>query len=84
MKDLMLSLKSHSEVVILKFNPAVEIFQVERGVEFSMIYMEDVTKRLTWPNKGRAKVGFSVLPGFKIGRVVIQSQVYISNFRCTE
>ena len=66
------------------FDPTVEIFQVERGVEFSMIYMEDVTKRLTWPNKGRAKVGFSVLPGFKIGRVVIQSQVYISNFRCTE
>ncbi|KAK7395636.1 hypothetical protein VNO78_16200 [Psophocarpus tetragonolobus] len=56
------------------FDPAVEIFQVERGVEFSMIYMEDVTKRLTWPNKGRAKVGFTVLPGFKIGRVVIQSQ----------
>lgn len=66
------------------FDPVVEIFQVERGVEFSMIYMEDVTKRLTWPNKGRAKVGFTVLPGFKIGRVVIQSQVYISNFRCTE
>ncbi|XP_061353545.1 protein GRAVITROPIC IN THE LIGHT 1 [Gastrolobium bilobum] len=66
------------------FDPAVEIFQVERGVEFSMIYMEDVTKRLTWPNKGRAKVGFTVVPGFKIGRIVIQSQVYISNFRCTE
>ncbi|KAK7339373.1 hypothetical protein VNO77_20036 [Canavalia gladiata] len=66
------------------FDPAVEIFQVERGVEFSMIYMEDVTKRLTWPNRGRAKVGFSVVPGFKIGRIVIQSQVYISNFRCTE
>ncbi|KAH1225080.1 Protein GRAVITROPIC IN THE LIGHT 1 [Glycine soja] len=56
------------------FDPTVEIFQVERGVEFSMIYMEDVTKRLTWPNKGRAKVGFTVLPGFRIGRVVIQSQ----------
>ncbi|XP_027336328.1 protein GRAVITROPIC IN THE LIGHT 1 [Abrus precatorius] len=66
------------------FDPAVEIFQVERGVEFSMIYMEDVTKRLTWPNKGRAKVGFTVVPGFKIGRTVIQSLVYISNFRCTE
>ncbi|KAG4387038.1 hypothetical protein AAZX31_11G150700 [Glycine max] len=66
------------------FDPTVEIFQVERGVEFSMIYMEDVTKRLTWPNKGRAKVGFTVLPGFRIGRVVIQSQVYISNFKCTE
>ncbi|KAK7284281.1 hypothetical protein RJT34_19025 [Clitoria ternatea] len=65
------------------FDPAVEIFQVERGVEFSMIYMEDVTKRLTWPNKGRAKVGFTVVPGFRIGRIVIQSQVYISNFsRC--
>ena len=66
------------------FDPAVEIFQVERGVEFSMIYMEDVTKRLAWPNKGRAKVGFTVVPGFKIGKIVIQSQVYISNFRCTE
>ncbi|XP_047179909.1 protein GRAVITROPIC IN THE LIGHT 1-like [Vigna umbellata] len=66
------------------FEPAVEIFQVERGVEFSMIYMEDVTKRLTWPNKGRAKVGFTVLPGFKIGTVVIQSQVYIGTFRCTD
>lgn len=65
------------------FDPVVEIFQVERGVEFSMIYMEDVTKRFTWPHKGRAKVGFTVLPGFRIGRVVIQSQVYISNFRCT-
>ncbi|KAK7256587.1 hypothetical protein RIF29_30041 [Crotalaria pallida] len=66
------------------FDPPVEIFQVERGVEFSMIYMEDVTKRLTWPNKGRAKVGFTVVPGFKIGRIVIQSQVYISDFKCTE
>lgn len=66
------------------FDPKVEIFQVERGVEFSMIYMEDVTKRLTWPNKGRAKVGFTVVPGFKIGeRIVIQSQVYISNFTST-
>lgn len=66
------------------FDPAVEIFQVERGVEFSMIYMEDVTKRLSWPNKERAKVGFTVIPGFKIGKVVIQSQVYISNFGFTE
>lgn len=66
------------------FDPPVEIFQVERGVEFSMIYMEDVTKRLTWPNKGRAKVGFTVVPGFKIGGIVIQSQVYLSDFKCTE
>ncbi|KAK2413833.1 protein GRAVITROPIC IN THE LIGHT [Trifolium repens] len=49
------------------FDPAVEIFQVERGAEFSMVYMDDVTKRLTWPNKGRANVGFTVFPGFRIG-----------------
>ncbi|XP_058736772.1 protein GRAVITROPIC IN THE LIGHT 1 [Vicia villosa] len=66
------------------FDPAVEIFQVESGVEFSMVYMDDVTKRLTWPNKGRAKVGFTVFPGFRIGKVVIQSQVYVNSFSLTE
>ncbi|KAK2413832.1 protein GRAVITROPIC IN THE LIGHT [Trifolium repens] len=66
------------------FDPAVEIFQVERGAEFSMVYMDDVTKRLTWPNKGRANVGFTVFPGFRIGNVVIQSQVYVSSVSLTE
>jgi hypothetical protein len=66
------------------FDPAVEIFQVERGAEFSMVYMDDVTKRLTWPNKGRANVGFTVFPGFRIGKVVIQSQVYVSSVSLTE
>lgn len=66
------------------FDPAVEIFQVESGVKFSIVYMDDVTKRLTWPNKGRAKVGFTVFPGFRIGKVVIQSQVYLNSFSLTE
>jgi hypothetical protein len=66
------------------FDPAVEIYQVERGAEFSMVYMDDVTKRLTWPNKGRANVGFTVFPGFRIGKVVIQSQVYVSSVSLTE
>ncbi|KAF7844856.1 protein GRAVITROPIC IN THE LIGHT 1-like [Senna tora] len=66
------------------FDPTVEIFQVERGVEFSMVYMEDVTRRFTWRSKSKAKVGFTVLPGFKIGGTIIQSQVYLSNFECTE
>ncbi|KAM1019108.1 hypothetical protein ACFX2I_040544 [Malus domestica] len=56
------------------FDPAVEIFQVERGVDFSMVYMEDVTRRMLLPCKARMKVGFTVVPGFKIGRTVIQSQ----------
>lgn len=59
------------------FDPIVEIFQVERGAEFSMVYMEDVTRRYTPPFKSRAKVGFTVVPGFKIGKTVIQSQVYL-------
>ncbi|KAI4356742.1 hypothetical protein L6164_000736 [Bauhinia variegata] len=65
------------------FDPAVEIFQVERGVDFSMVYMEDVTRKFTLPSKSRAKVGFTVVPGFKIGRIVVQSQVYLSNGNCT-
>lgn len=66
------------------FDPVVEIFRVERGVDFSMVYMEDVTKRLLLPCKSRAKVGFTVVPGFKIGRTVIQSQVYLTGLKCTE
>ncbi|XP_038876283.1 protein GRAVITROPIC IN THE LIGHT 1 [Benincasa hispida] len=59
------------------FDPIVEIFQVERGAEFSMVFMEDVTRRYIPPFKSRAKVGFTVVPGFKIGKTVIQSQVYL-------
>ncbi|XP_050387114.1 protein GRAVITROPIC IN THE LIGHT 1 [Argentina anserina] len=66
------------------FDPVVEIFQVERDAEFSVVYMEDVTRRLSLPSKTRAKVGFTVVPGFKIGRTMIQSQVYLSGLKCTE
>ncbi|OAY62439.1 protein GRAVITROPIC IN THE LIGHT 1 [Manihot esculenta] len=64
------------------FDPVVEIFQVEKGVDFSMVYMDDVTRRCPFPAKTRMKVGFTVVPGFKIGRRVIQSQVYLCC--CTE
>ncbi|XP_074263173.1 protein GRAVITROPIC IN THE LIGHT 1 [Silene latifolia] len=60
------------------FDPHVGIFQVERGVDFSMVYMEDVTRRCTFPCKSRPKVGFTVVPGFKIGQTIIQSQVYLT------
>lgn len=66
------------------FDPVVEIFQVERGVDFSMVYMEDITKRSSLTGKARAKVGFTVVPGFKVGRTVIQSQVYLCGLKCTE
>ncbi|KAF5732933.1 hypothetical protein HS088_TW17G00466 [Tripterygium wilfordii] len=66
------------------FDPVVEIFQMERGVDFSMVYMEDVTRKCALSDKTRAKVGFTVVPGFKIGRTVIQSQVYFCGLNCTE
>ncbi|GJY63015.1 protein gravitropic in the light 1 [Tanacetum coccineum] len=60
------------------FSPPVEIFQVEKGVDFSMIYMEDVTRKDAYYDKGVSKVGFTVVPGFKIGRTIVQSQVYLT------
>lgn len=61
------------------FDPAVEIFQMDSGVEFSTIYMQDVTRRCVVSGKTRPKVAFTVVPGFKIGKVVIQSQVYLTD-----
>ncbi|MCD7455772.1 hypothetical protein HAX54_029556 [Datura stramonium] len=67
------------------FNPTVEIFQVERGVDFSMVYTEDVTRKIQFPlSKTRPKVGFTVVPGFKIGRTIIQTQVYLTCPKCME
>ncbi|KAI5647446.1 hypothetical protein M9H77_33451 [Catharanthus roseus] len=66
------------------FDPIVEIFQVERGVDFSMVYMEDVTRKNTLAAKTRPKVAFTVVPGFKVGRTIIQSQVYLVATNCTE
>ncbi|AEE80096.1 putative protein gravitropic in the light 1 [Arabidopsis thaliana] len=66
----------------LSFDPAVEIFQVESGVEFSIVFMENVLKRKQDKkfsmSPTRAKVGFTVVPGFKIGCTVIQCQVYLT------
>ncbi|XP_010544623.1 PREDICTED: IRK-interacting protein [Tarenaya hassleriana] len=66
----------------LSFDPVVEIFQVERGVDFSMVYMEDIQRKrdrklLSSPTRAKV-VGFTVVPGFKIGHTIIQSQVYLN------
>lgn len=66
------------------FKPAVEIFQVERGVEFSMVYMEDVLGRCSLLGKSRPRVGFTAVPGFKVGTTVIQSQVYLTDLKHEE
>lgn len=66
------------------FDPAVEIFQVERGADFSMVYMEDITRKTIFAAKTRPKVAFTVVPGFKVGSTVLQSQVYLKETNCTE
>ncbi|CAM8899490.1 unnamed protein product [Rhodiola kirilowii] len=66
------------------FSPAVKIFQVETGADFSVIYMEDVIKRSTTTVRSKAKVGFTVVPGFKIGKTPLQCQVYLTGLNCKD
>ncbi|XP_023645719.1 protein GRAVITROPIC IN THE LIGHT 1 [Capsella rubella] len=60
----------------------VTVFQVRRGCRFSQVYMESVKSGdeslLTSGENSDIRVGFTVVPGFKIGENVIQSQVYLS------
>lgn len=68
------------------YDPAVGIFQVGRGAEFSTVYMENIVrskKRFAGskePRKPvRPKVGFTVVPGFRLGGTVIQCTVYLDH-----
>eukprot|EP00252_Welwitschia_mirabilis_P002892 TRINITY_DN12901_c0_g1_i1.p1 TRINITY_DN12901_c0_g1~~TRINITY_DN12901_c0_g1_i1.p1 ORF type:complete len:124 (-),score=15.46 TRINITY_DN12901_c0_g1_i1:6-353(-) len=66
------------------FDPKVDIFQVRRGTDFSEVYMESVVKNveLADDNVGlRPKVGFTVLPGFRVGKTIIQCQVYLTGMK---
>ncbi|KAL6999642.1 hypothetical protein U1Q18_000800, partial [Sarracenia purpurea var. burkii] len=61
------------------FVPAASIFQVEKGCRFSEVYMESVTDEPPLlPPDGATEidpvVAFTVVPGFKIGKTVIQCQ----------
>ncbi|KAK7245551.1 hypothetical protein RIF29_40398 [Crotalaria pallida] len=69
----------------------VTIFQVEKKSRFSEVYMECVAEEelvLTTgegaddSGSGELRVGFTVVPGFIIGKTVIQSQVYLSQASC--
>ncbi|KAG4398821.1 hypothetical protein AAZX31_08G116100 [Glycine max] len=64
----------------------VTVFQIKKNSRFSEVYMESVTEESVSPSAGESsdsssgelRVGFTVVPGFKIGKTVIQSQVYLS------
>uniref|UniRef100_A0A0D6QYR6 Uncharacterized protein n=1 Tax=Araucaria cunninghamii TaxID=56994 RepID=A0A0D6QYR6_ARACU len=65
------------------FDPTVSIFQVRRGADFSAVYMESVVQGMSSSDSengciGTPKVGFTVIPGFRIGKTIIQCQVYLT------
>ncbi|WMV15785.1 hypothetical protein MTR67_009170 [Solanum verrucosum] len=60
------------------FDQQVSIFQVRKSSRFSEVYMESVTDEIFSFAGGEFKVAFTVVPGFKIGQTVVQSQVYLS------
>ncbi|MCO5602226.1 hypothetical protein L7F22_056354 [Adiantum nelumboides] len=62
------------------FSPTASIFQVRRGARFSPSCMESVVLGMELDeNHLPAKVGFSVMPGFRVNTVVIKSQVYLES-----
>ncbi|WCJ32293.1 hypothetical protein M5689_013729 [Euphorbia peplus] len=62
--------------------PEASIFQVSRGCRFSEVYMESVAEEALVSSYnsygGDPPVALTVVPGFKIGKTVIQCQVYLS------
>ncbi|KAJ6333072.1 hypothetical protein OIU76_025427 [Salix suchowensis] len=67
------------------FDPEASIFQVRKGCRFSEVYMECVAEDalLSSENVPEADppVAFTVVPGFRIGKTVIQCQVYLSQLQ---
>ncbi|PHT77029.1 hypothetical protein T459_20551 [Capsicum annuum] len=63
------------------FDPIASIFQSSRGSRFSDVYMESLNEEAFFSWNGspetEPRVGFTVVPGFKIGKTVIQCQVYL-------
>ncbi|KAJ1402191.1 hypothetical protein SESBI_28290 [Sesbania bispinosa] len=72
-------------LLAMSFEEDVTLFQVKKNTRFSEVYMECAAEQMlptsgkaTDFNSGELRVGFTVVPGFKIGKTVIQSQVYLS------
>ncbi|CAA0816350.1 Plant protein of unknown function (DUF641 [Striga hermonthica] len=59
----------------MSFSPEVSVFQVRERSRFSEVYMESVNDDEAFPNVLR--VGFTVVPGFMVGRTIVQCLVYL-------
>lgn len=60
------------------FEPEASIFQVSKGCRFSEVYMESVADEAFLSPESDPQVAFTVVPGFRIEKTVIQCQVYLS------
>ncbi|WVZ68366.1 hypothetical protein U9M48_017315 [Paspalum notatum var. saurae] len=57
--------------------PRAEMFFVKGGVQFQKKHMESVPAMLS-TGEAKISVGFTIMPGFKIGCTVIRCRVYLS------
>lgn len=62
------------------FDPPAVAFQVRKGCRFSEVYMESAAGEDDVVS-GDVTAAFTVVPGFKIGKTVVQSVVYLSPSR---
>ncbi|KAF3442390.1 hypothetical protein FNV43_RR16306 [Rhamnella rubrinervis] len=66
------------------FETQATIFQVRKGCRFSEVYMESVAEEepfLSSSSSSEPQVAFTVVPGFLIGKTVIQCTVYLSQYQ---
>ncbi|XP_021989368.1 protein GRAVITROPIC IN THE LIGHT 1 isoform X2 [Helianthus annuus] len=54
------------------------VFQVKKGGRFSEVFMESVNEEAFLSPESDRTVEFTVVPGFKLGKSVVQCQVYVS------
>uniref|UniRef100_A0A7N0TJD6 DUF641 domain-containing protein n=1 Tax=Kalanchoe fedtschenkoi TaxID=63787 RepID=A0A7N0TJD6_KALFE len=62
----------------LSFDPQVSIFQIRPSSRFSELYMESVAEEAFLEPEINPKAAFTVVPGFQIGKTVLQCQVYLA------
>ncbi|KAJ0964857.1 hypothetical protein J5N97_025995 [Dioscorea zingiberensis] len=67
--------------LFFSFVPSPAIFQAARGARFSDVFMETVVAEEYggYGTGPRPTVAFTVVPGFKLGRAVIQCRVYLTS-----
>ncbi|XVE53088.1 hypothetical protein DITRI_Ditri02bG0176700 [Diplodiscus trichospermus] len=67
------------------FEPEASIFQISKGCRFSEVYTESVSEEAFLSSdittESEPRVSFTVVPGFRIGKTVIQCQVYLSQLK---